>query len=110
MKFEVIEIKSTKGADLDTEIKFAIASARADNLELLRFDIKREEEEFLKSYNAAIRILKRMKSAGQIQFLATPGSFSNSNPEAQFLINKYPAYMENIPPVSDGEAYIYVKL
>ncbi len=110
MIFEVIEIKSIRTADLDTEIKFSIASARADNLELLRFDIRRDAEEFLKSYNSALRVLKRMKTAGQIQFFATPSSFSNSNPEAEFLINKYPAYMENIPTVSDGEAYIYVKL
>ena len=110
MIFKVIELTSIRATDLDTEIKFAIASSRADNIELLRFDIKREEEEFLKSYNSAIRVLKRMKAAGQIQFFATPTSFSNSNPEAAFLINKYPAYMDNIPVISDMEAYVYIKL
>jgi hypothetical protein len=51
-----------------------------------------------------------MRTAGQIQFFATPTSFSNSNPEAEFLINKYPAYMDNIPVISDMEAYVYIKL
>ena len=110
MIFEAIEIKSIRTVDLDTEIKFAIASARADKVEILRFDINREEEEFFKTYNSVLRILKRMKSVGQIQFLATPRSFSESSAEAEFLINKYPAYMENIPSVSEASAYIYIKI
>ncbi len=110
MIFEVVEIMANRPIDVDTEIKFAIASARADKKELLRFDIKREDEDFQKTFNTITRVLKRMKSAGQIQFIATPKSFDNSNAEAEFLINKYPAYLENIPSVSDTEAFIFVKL
>ncbi len=108
MIFSAFNLASDRYADLDTEIRFAIATARVEGAELLRFDIKREED-ILKSYNAAIRILKKMKIGGQIQFIATPSSFSNSDAEAEFLRNKYPKYL-SMGTISDKEAYIYIKL
>jgi hypothetical protein len=108
MVFNAYSLSSDRYADIDTEIRFAVATARVEGAELLRFEIKREED-ILKSFNSAVRIFKKMKSMGQIQFLATPSSFSNSDAEAEFLRNKYPEYL-SAAEVSDKEAYIYVKL
>lgn len=110
MIFKIIEIKSDRPIDIDTEIKFSVATARAENTELLRLDIKKDEESYTKVYNGAIKVLKKMKSLSHIQFIATPKSFLDSNAEAEFLINKYPNQMENIPKCDDGEGYIFVKL
>lgn len=108
MVFSAYNLESDRYTDIDTEIRFAIATARVEGAELLRFDIGREED-ILKSFNAAIRVFKKMKAAGQIQFIATPSSFSNSGAEAEFLRNKYPEYL-NATEISDKRAYIYIKL
>lgn len=110
MIFKTIEIKSDRPIDIDTEIKFFVATARAEEAELMRFDIKRDEESYTRVYNAAVKVLKKMKALSHIQFIATPKEFLNSNAEAEFLINKYPEQMENIPKCGDGEGYIFVKL
>lgn len=110
MIFKTIEIKSERPIDIDTEIKFSIATARAENIELLRFDIKRDDDSFSRVYNGAVKILKKMKNQAQVQFIATPKAFNASNAEAEFLINKYPNQIKNMPNYGDGEAYIFVKL
>lgn len=108
MVFNAYSLSSDRYTDIDTEIRFAVATARVEGAELLKFEIKREED-ILKSFNAAVRIFKKMKSMGLIQFFATPSSFSNSDAEAEFLRNKYPDYL-SVSEVSDKEAFIYVKL
>ena len=110
MIFKTIEIGAERPIDIDTEIKFSIATARADETELICFDVKRDEESFSRIYNAAIKVLKKMKNQGHIQFIATPASFANANAEAEFLINKYPEQIGNMPEYGDGEAYVFVKL
>ena len=110
MIFKTIEIESERPVDIDTEIKFYIATARADKTELLCFDVKRDEESFNRIYNAVLKVLKKMKNQGHIQFIATPQSFANENAEAEFLINKYPDQIDNMPKYGDGEAYVFVKL
>lgn len=110
MIFNIIELAADRPIDMDTEIKFAIASARAENTELLRFDLKRDTDDFIKHFNLAIKVLRRMKGSGHIQFIATPSAFSNSDREAEFLKNKYPEYLEKIPECSDKNAFVFVKL
>lgn len=110
MIFKTIEIESDRPIDIDTEIKFSIATARADKTELLRFDVKRDEESSGRTFNSAVKVLKKMKNQGHIQFIATPKSFANANAEAEFLINKYPGYIDNMSKCCDGEVYIFVKL
>ena len=110
MVFKTIVIQAERPIDIDTEIRFDIATARAEDVELLRFDINKREDSWQKIQNAAIKVLKKMKSASQIQFIATQLSFANSNAEAEFLINKYPQYIDNVSEKGDGEAYVFVKL
>lgn len=110
MIFKTIEIESDRTIDVDTEIKFSIATARVEKIELLRFDVKKDSDLFGKIYNASIKVLKKMKNQGTIQFIATPKSFAEENAEAEFLINKYPNQIDAMPKYGDGEAYIFVKL
>ncbi len=110
MIFNIINLASDRPVDIDTEIKFSIAIARAEKIELLRFDLERNGEDFLKSFNAALKVLKKMKNNGQIQFIATPFAFSNSDREAEFLINKYPEYLNNIPSCTEKSGFLFVKL
>ena len=110
MIFNIVDLVAERPTDLDTEIKFAIASARVDNIELLRFDMNREADDFIKFYNYVLKILRKMKSSGHIQFMATPSAFSNSDREAEFLKNKYSDYLKEIPNCSDQSAYVFVKL
>lgn len=107
---KTVDIQSDRPVDIDTEIKFSIATARVENIELVRFDIRKDEEALSRIYNACIKCLKKMKNQGNIQFIATRKSFVNSNAEAEFLINKYPDQVDNMPTYGDNEAYIFVKL
>ena len=110
MMCKVVNIQSDRPIDIDTEIKFSIATARVENIELIRFDIKRDEEALGRVYNSGIKCLKKMKNQGNIQFIATRKSFANSNAEAEFLLNKYPDQIDNMPIYGDDETYIFVKL
>lgn len=104
----IITVSSDKYSDIDTEIKFAVATARAENKAIVCFDIK-DDLESNKCYSTSLRVLKKMKSAGKLQFIATPTSFSNSDAEAEFLRNKYPKALEEALSVSGGN-YIIVKI
>ena len=110
MMCKIVNIQSDRPVDIDTEIKFSIATARVENIELVRFDIRKDEEALSRIYNACIKCLKKMKNQGNIQFIATRKSFVNSNAEAEFLINKYPNQVDNMPTYGDNETYIFVKL
>lgn len=110
MIFKTVEIESDRTIDVDTEIKFSIATARVEQIELLRFDVRKDSDLFSKIYNASIKVLRKMKNQGNIQFIATPKSFTDENAEAEFLINKYPDQISNVTKYGDGEAYIFVKL
>lgn len=109
MVFNALRLTSDRPIDIDTEIRFAIAASRVEGVELIRFDISREND-ISKYFNSVIRILKKMKSAGQIQFYATPASFTNSDATAEFIRNKYSLHLGDLPVISDKEAYIFVKL
>ena len=109
MKIKNIQIKSIEGDTALTEIMFEIASARAEKIELLRFDLDDRVEGYSKLLSFVIRKLKNMKQRGQIQFFALDDSFERNSTEAVFLLNKYPEYFENIQ-VNEPKGYIYVKI
>ena len=114
MKYKVIELRGKEARDLTTEAMFEIASAKADGLELIRFNIHLltdgAENLAKKNLKPVIKTLKNMKSTGQIQFFATPESFKTSSTEAVFLINKYPTLFANIDDESETDTYIYIKI
>ncbi len=108
MMLSIVTIRADKYSDIDTEIKFNVATARAENKAIIRFDFNGESEDN-KCYSIALRVLKKMKAAGQLQFIAIPTSFSNGDTESEFLKNKYPEVLNEALSVS-GEQFIIVKI
>ncbi len=111
MKYKNYRLTSETGSSVSTELMFEIASARVSGIELIRFELPKNDEKRAGKLRAAVlRILRMMKGRGQIQFFATEDAFSSSTTEAQFLLNKYPELTEEFSAV-DAEAHrIYVKL
>ena len=112
MEFKEIFIRSLTPGELRNELLFEIASERVAKTELIRFNImnKADPIAFNKTVKTAIKYLKSFKAKGIVQFLATPESFLNGKTESQFLINKYPHLVENVPTEDENLFFIYVKL
>lgn len=110
MKFKTILLKESSPASVTTELMYEIASAHATGVELLKVNIEKCDEEklFARLFNASIRLLKKVKSDGMIQFYATEQSFSSMSMEAEFLLNKYSDIIENDKGEASG--YIYVRV
>lgn len=104
MIFKKINLCVENSDSTATEIMFEIAGARADGIELIRFNILDPTDKIL---SGVIKLLKEMKRKGMIQFFASAKSFSDNTTEANYLINKYP---DVIGVQNDGEAFLYIKL
>ena len=102
-KLKIIELKSNNSKNINTELLFEIASARAENYEILRISYDRSVE---KIEHTIISLLKKMKASSTIQFFATPEFFSQYNTEAVFLLNKYSDIFES----QECYNYIYIKI
>ena len=110
MKYIVINLQGTEPSEITTEIMFELAGAKIDGAELVRFNIENATEDSgKKRCSAMLKVLKSMKSAGKIQFFATPDSFAGEKTEAVFLVNKYPELFER-REVDNNIMYAYVKL
>ena len=106
MVIKYFTLKAAQPDQIFTEIMYEIASARSDRAELVRIDFQAGRGK--KFIDTTIRVLKKMKTEGRIQFFATKDSFSSLNTEAVFLQNKYPEYFAS--PVSSEGELIYIKL
>ena len=111
MNYKVIELDSMS-ADHTVELRFAVASERAEGTELLRVDIpfSENEKEHVKIMSSITKTLKQMKEERLIQFYATKKSFSSATTESQFLLNKYPSVF--ICGITDNmnADFVYIKL
>lgn len=110
MLFKEFTLKSHLPEQISTEIMYEIASARADNAELVRINILCDDStaiEKIKLFSWVLKILKQMKSNSKIQFFATEDSFKLSKTEAIFLQNKYPDYFTENSVKGD---FFYIKL
>ena len=104
-KFKIITLKSDNSQNINTELYFELASARAEKCEVVAFNLDSHAE---KLETSIISALKKMKANSSIQFFASPESFKLANTEAVFLLNKYSDVFSSL-----GEScynYIYVKL
>ena len=103
------KLDGTCKAEFDTEVKFNIAGARADKIELVRLDLPLSEDE--RNNNrllcCLIKVLRSMMRDGAIQFYVTDDGFAAPTTEAEFLDNKYHDY---IVPSNSEYKYIYVKM
>ena len=103
--FKIITLKGDNTPNINTELYFELASARAEKCEIVAIKLDDYAE---KTDALVIAALKKMKAGATIQFFASPESFVLANTEAVFLLNKYPDVFSSI-----GDScyqYIYVKL
>lgn len=114
MQFKVVKMKSVAPEDSITEVHFEIAVAKAECVELLRIDIRKNGEapkmhSNKKSIATILRLLKNMKEDGKIQFFATNDNFEQGGTESTFLQNKYPDLFNELYENAE-ESTIYIKL
>lgn len=87
-------LESKIPAQIATELRFVIASARASGNELI--SITTETDQDGRIHSALQKNLKTMKKEGRIDFFAGKEAFSKSTAEASYLINKFPQITELI--------------
>lgn len=96
MKIEAFTLKAETLPLLKTEILYLIASSRASDMEIIRFDVEADSSDRIISY--AIKILKSLKKQGKVGVFISAQDIIGESKEAEYLKNKYPellAYAEN---------------
>ena len=95
-------MESSLPEEVDTELRFVIASARATGNELLY--LRAESEEDSKIGMTLHKHLKTMKREGKIDFFADRVAFSSQNAQASYLINKFP----NVTECIDSAPFFFI--
>ncbi len=95
-------------ADINTEVRFDIAAARADKADIIRFSIPRNSDEKNNSriLFCFLKVLRSMQKSGLIQFYVKDEDLSMMTTGALFLKNRFG---DDIVPSPDDFTYIYVK-
>ena len=103
------ELSGNCRSELNTEMRFLLASAKIDGEELVRLSIPYsvDERENSRINGCVIKVLRTLKKEGTIQFYVNNESFLANSTEASFLINKYGEY---ICEANRNSESIYVKL
>ena len=93
MIYQAYDLVGEQYNQINTEILFRVASARALGVELLCLGFSDAISEELQSrrFRFAMGILQRIKKSGKIQFYATKDSFESASVESEYLKNKYSA-------------------
>ena len=109
MVYSEYKLQSTNIDDLDTEIRFAVASAKADGCRLIKLYFeKRELEKDNRKLSASIKKILRVMIQGSLMYfyLNKRGSETGST-EYEFLMNKYPEYVSFD---NDNEVVFYISV
>ena len=108
MQYKEINLISKSVSDVLNEIKFEIATARAEEVELLIVKYLGNDgfSRFLSKVTPALR---RMKQKRLVQLYAAPDNFERGGTESVYLKNKYPELFQDILSMKD-EMILYIKL
>ena len=80
---------------LMTELRFNVAAARAEKVELVMLELATEDERSRRRrYTSVLFRLRQLKRDGVIQFFASESDFADLTTEADYLLNKYPELTE----------------
>jgi len=104
-----IKLDGKCSAELDTEVRFNIAAARVDGVELARLVLPfgGDERDNSRVLFCLTKVLRAMMREGSVQFYETDEGFKTSTTEAKFLENKYPDFLV---PSDATHKYVYVKI
>ena len=93
--------------ELDTEIKYHIASARIADAKIIRFVLStnNEDNEAERINGCIIKVLRSVKKEGSIQYFCNKNGLSSSSPEAQFIMNKYSDFIYDVNYNDESTAY-----
>ena len=108
MPFKEYVLTGTCKRDFNTEIRYFIASAKADSAELVSFALRFSEDEVDNSRLSVCvtKILSSMKKQGAIQFYIKEDAFKEGKTEADYIQNKYGNYVN----ITSGFYKFFVKL
>ena len=93
-------------ADLNTEIRFGIAEARASGIEIVRLTSAHSAEN-KRVDNCLLRVIRSMTKSGLAEFCIPVAEINSGSTEAEFLLNKYSRFLHLDTEDADG---YYVKL
>lgn len=75
---------------LMTELRFNIAAARAEKMELVLFELATDDDRSRRRrYTSILFRLRQLKREGTISFFAAESDFADGTTEADYLLNKY---------------------
>ena len=99
-------IQGNNQVTMDTELRYVIASAKVDGVELIRFDINEQAEDIDRLYGCVIKVLRSMRKDRAFQFFLPIINMSERETETQFLLNKY---YDFVTQNDRGEHSVFVK-
>ena len=108
MKYKELSLRAENMVSAVNEIKFELATARAEGVELLT--IKYSESEMLTHFLPKVSaVLRKMKQRRVIQLYAFVENFLRGGTESVYLKNKYPElFAQDLP--KEGDRIVYIKL
>ena len=107
MKLFTHTIESDTQGQLLTEIRFTVASARANGNDLICFKVKADTEKEGSVVSSTLKNLRALKREGKIDFFAGKDSFQKGTAEASYLKNKFPEVAEL---VDTEEFFLLIKI
>ena len=75
--------------EIFTEIRYVIATARANGGELVSLELDLSADDSSRIFAAVVKNLRAMKKEGKIDFFVSGDDFALGNAEVSYLMNKF---------------------
>ena len=92
MNYRSFEIVSQTNFELESEIPFCIASARAEGVEIVKITFSKDRERL---FLPATKILRSLKRKGRVEFFELAAKLNSDTTEARFFRNKYTDFIHS---------------
>lgn len=101
-------VSGTTLSDINTEVRFDVAAARADKTDIIRFKLPKSDDDKnnKRLLFCFIKVLRSMQKTGLIQFYVKDEDLEAMTTGALFLKNRFG---DDIIPSPDDYTYVYVK-
>ena len=105
--FKYINIQQDDRTIMETEIRFQIATATVESVELMALAFNSNDDIQIKKCCGQIkRILGQLKKEGRIRFFMENCNINNGSTESEFLKNKYAQHLVT----NDKDTVFFIKL
>ena len=108
MKYKELSLRAEDMSSAINEIKFELATARAEGAELLIVEYS-ESDNLSHFLPKASAVLRRMKQRRVIQLYAFAENFFRGGTESIYLKNKYPDHFSS-RTITEEDRILYIKL